>query len=135
MTTPGSDYHSGQPPAPRHGRRPLSSRRVLVFAAAALLLGAVAIVIALVLPKAWQTVTGPSRQAGREYAEHWLQSPTAAGPLNAFDIAVRCVYASERAAAQGVDLGDGGHLAPGRIIRTEFREACIDEAEHRVGQH
>ncbi len=134
MTTPGSSYYGGQPPAPPR-RRGLSRRWVLVLAAAIILSAAAIAVIAVVLPKAWQTATGPSRQAGREYAAHWLQSPTAIDASTAFNIDLRCVYGADQAAKQGTDLANGRHLTPGMIMRAEFRNACIDEVTQHVGQH
>jgi len=86
----------------------------------------------LALPKAWQVATGPSKQAGREFAAHWMQSGPA-GVLTASDIDLRCFAAADRAATQGVDLDDGRHLAPGRIMRSQFGPACADAVRQHLG--
>lgn len=133
MTAPGSDYPANWPPVPA-GRGAISRQRLLVVLAA-LLLGAAAIAIAvIVVPKGWQVATGPSRQAGREFAAHWMQSRPAADVVTAFDIDMRCLAAADHAATQGVELANGSQLAPGRVMRAEFRNACIDEARQRAGQ-
>lgn len=132
MTAPGGDYHANRPlaPAPRGGvlrRRPL-------FVAAALLVGVAAFGIwVFALPKMWDMATGPSRQAGREFAAHWMQSRPATDVVDAFDIDMRCYAAADRAATQGVELDNGRHLAPGRIMRSQFGNACIDEARRHTG--
>lgn len=108
---------------------------MLLVVAAALLLGAAAITTAVfALPKAWQVATGPSKQAGREFAAHWMQSGPA-GVLTPSDIDMRCFAAADRAATKGVDLDDGRHLAPGRIMRSQFGPACADTVRQHLGLH
>lgn len=127
MTAPDMDHHADRPPAPE--RRGSMLRPRLLVVAAVLLLGAAVIATAvIVVPKGWQMATGPSRQAGREYAAHWMKARPTTEVVTAFDIDMRCLGAAEVAATQGVELDNGRRLGPGRVMRAEFRNACIDEA-------
>jgi len=133
MTTLRGDSHDSQTRSLQRGGV-LSRHRVVVIAAATLLLGIAATAFAvIVFPEAWQAATGPSRQAGREYAAHVMQPQAGSAGWTTFDIDMRCIAAADRAAAQGTQLDNGQHLAPGRIMRAEFRNACIDEAHRRLG--
>lgn len=88
-------------------------------------------------PKAWDHAVGPSRQAGREYAVQWLKSQQEANrtaDLSKSDVEWRCIAEAIRVASQGTDLANGTHLTPGRIIRGEFTNACIDEAMQHLGR-
>jgi len=89
------------------------------------------------LPKAWENAVGPSRQAGREYALRWIKAQEAAGrtdDLSKSDVERRCTAEAFRVGSNGTDLANGTHLAPGRLMRGEFINACTDEAMHHVGR-
>ena len=132
MTVPRGESHASDTSSLQRGGV-LSRHRVVVITAATLLLGIAAIAFAvIVLPKAWQAATGPSRQAGREYAAHVMQPQPGAAGWTKFDIDMRCIAAADRASTQGAQLDNGQHLAPGRIMSAEFRNACIDEAYRRL---
>lgn len=123
------------PPAVSRGfvaRRPVWSLVALLTVAAAGMT-----VVAICLPRAWDHAVGPSRQAGREYATRWLKAQQAADradDLTKSDVQWRCIAEANRVASQGVDLANGTHLRPGRVMRGEFTNACIDEAMHHVGR-
>jgi len=94
-------------------------------------------VIAIGLPKAWENAVGPSRQAGREYALRWIKVQEAAGrtdDLSKSDVEWRCMAEAFRVGSNGTDLANGTHLAPGRLMRGEFINACTDEAMRHVGR-
>lgn len=127
------------PPAtrPTDGRRAtpaaaLSRARVMVAGVA--LCGAVIAVLTFALPKAWHVATEPSRVAGREYAARWVASQQSAGrtAVSKADIENRCISEAFRVASHGVRLNNGTQLSPGRIMRAEFRNACIEAAMQRL---
>lgn len=134
MSRPRREHPASAPSSvPRGGL--FSDRRLLAVGAAGFLAAAVIAIAVVVLPKMWQVGTGPSRQAGREFAAQRLQTGTPAGAATDFDIDMRCIAAADRAATQGTQLDNGRHLTPGMIIRAEFRNACIDEAHRRLGRN
>lgn len=111
--------------------------RARVIVAVVALCGAIVALATFGLPKAWHLATEPSRVAGREYAARWAAGEQSAGRLSDLsksDIENRCISEANRAASHGVRLEDGTHLSPGRIIRGEFRNACIKAALQRVTQ-
>ncbi|MUL78903.1 DUF2510 domain-containing protein [Mycobacterium sp. CBMA226] len=94
-------------------------------------------VTAINLPKAWDHAVGPSRQAGREYALRWIKAQEAAGradELSKSDVEWRCSAEAFRVGSKGTDLSNGTHLAPGRLMRGEFINACTDEAMKHIGR-
>jgi len=128
-----------QPPAAVKADSPGFVERHPVWAVTALLafcaIGIAVMVISL--PKAWENAVGPSRQAGREYALRWIKVQEAAGrtdELSKSDVQRVCIAEAFRVGSKGTDLANGTHLAPGRLMRGEFINACTDAAMHHVGQ-
>ncbi len=140
-----TDVHPAPPPnpsTPGHLSTPSATfsgvrGRARVIVAVLALCGAVVAVATFCLPKAWHLATEPSRVAGREYATHWVDDEKSSGvmtDLSKADIQNRCITAANLAASHGVRLENGTHLSPGRIIRGEFINACIQAAMQRVTQ-
>lgn len=128
-----------QPPASVPADTPGFVERHPVAAVTALLaFCAIGIAVTVIsLPKAWESAVGPSRQAGREYALRWIKAQEAAGrtdDLSKSDVERRCTAEAFRVGSNGMDLANGTHLAPGRLMRGEFINACTDEAMHHVGR-
>ncbi|WP_425561515.1 DUF2510 domain-containing protein [Mycolicibacterium llatzerense] len=129
--TPSTQAHPATPPVTLSRVR----GRARVIAALIALCGAVVAVAIFALPKAWHLATEPSRVAGREYAARWVAGERSAGRmsnLSKADIEDRCISEANRAASQGVQLENGTRLSPGRIMRAEFRNACIEAALQRL---
>lgn len=139
MHQPWLSPDRGAPPAPPPAASPGMVARHPVWALAALLaFCAIGITVVVVsLPRAWDHAVGPSRQAGREYALRWMRTQQAADRtdgLSKSDVEWRCIAEANRVGSQGTVLANGTHLAPGRLMRAEFRNACIDEAMRHLGR-
>ena len=135
--SPSASLH--QPPMSVRADSPGFVARHPVWALTALLaFCAIGIAVTVIsLPKAWENAVGPSRQAGREYALRWIKAQEAAGradDLSKSDVEWRCMAEAFRVGSTGTDLANGTHLAPGRLMRGEFINACTDEAMHHVGR-
>jgi len=128
-----------QPPASAPADSPGFVARHPVWSVTALLaFCAIGIAVTVIsLPKAWENAVGPSRQAGREYALRWVKTQAAGGrtgELSKSDVERRCMAEAFRVGSKGTDLDNGIHLAPGRLMRGEFINACTDEAMRHLGR-